>query len=133
MVEHKGALPPNPVQGEHMKEHVHSETGGIIGKVLFFGLAGLIMMGVASSALSAGEPTTERRPGSSAVYAAIASASDCEVLQEHFDHGVMTNKRGGYVPTGPAFAGAEGARWSKVGLGYMDAADGRMREIGCYR
>lgn len=109
-----------------------SEAGGVIGKTLFFGLAALIVVGIASSATNAGKPPAQR-PGIASVYAEIAAETSCATLQKRFDHAAETNKRSGYVPNGPAFEGARGARWSEVGLGYMEAADYRMKQIGCYR
>lgn len=70
-------------------------------------------------------------PGSSRVFADIATESGCDELQGHHDRGYETSRRSGYVPTGPAFEGAQGARWSKVGIAYMAAANARMNELGC--
>ncbi len=116
-----------------MKERVHNETGGIVRKVLFFGLAGLMVMGIAAASGSdSGGSSPGRRAGSATVYGEIAAETSCSSLQATFDRGEATSKRAGRVPDATAFEGARGARWSEVGLGYMDAADNRMREIGCY-
>jgi hypothetical protein len=53
-------------------------------------------------------------------YAEIDSSTDCDWLQETFD------RAGDNHDTASSYAERE---WT---LGYMDAADDRMREIGCY-
>lgn len=63
------------------------------------------------------------RPGSPDVYARIAASSDCTALQKEFDQADANGKRD------RASGRTEQARWSS---GYMDAADARMRQIGCY-
>jgi hypothetical protein len=67
-------------------------------------------------------PTTEApeesRPGDPAVYARIAKMTDCDALQEQFDLAERTHQRGG--------------EWGPIGTAYMQAADDRMREVGCY-
>jgi hypothetical protein len=65
----------------------------------------------------------EERPGDPAVYARIESMTDCAKLQEQFDLAEATSKREG---------GPQGATWSEIGIAYMQAADDRMREVGCY-
>jgi hypothetical protein len=57
------------------------------------------------------------------VYARIAKLTDCDKLQEQFDLAEQTSQR----PGGP-----QGATWSEIGIAYMQAADDRMRKVGCY-
>jgi hypothetical protein len=57
------------------------------------------------------------------VYARIAKMTDCNALQEQFDLAEQTSQR----PGGPA-----GATWSEIGIAYMQAADARMKDVGCY-
>jgi curli biogenesis system outer membrane secretion channel CsgG len=64
------------------------------------------------------------RPDDPTVYARIAKMTDCGKLQEHFDLAETTSQR----PGGP-----EGATWSEIGIAYLQAADARMKEVGCYR
>ena len=108
----------------------------MIGKGFLIGatVAAAFVAGIASEGGGGGGSSSspKARPGSPVVYAAIAAETDCDELQATFDRGSETQKRSGYVPNGPAFEGAQGARWSQVGLGYMEAADARMRSIGCY-
>lgn len=61
------------------------------------------------------------RPGSPAVYAAVDASTDCAELQKMFDTAWANNRR---YP-----AGTRQFDWA---LGYMNAADGRMHDIGCY-
>ena len=58
------------------------------------------------------------RPGDPAVYERIAGLSDCSQLQEQFNLAERTHQRGG--------------EWGPSGTAYMEAADKRMREVGCY-
>jgi hypothetical protein len=71
---------------------------------------------------SAPEPK-ESRPGDPSVYARIAKMTDCAKLQDQFDLAEQTSRR----PGGPA-----GASWSEIGIAYMQAADERMKKVGCY-
>ena len=61
------------------------------------------------------------RPGSPAVYDRIEAETDCSALQDEFD---------------TAMAGAEGRRSGDdlrhASLAYAQAADRRMRKLGCY-
>lgn len=60
----------------------------------------------------------EREPvGNPAVFARISSLTDCAALQDEFD-----------VADGNRRFGAD----NRAQLAYMDAADERMRELGCY-
>lgn len=63
----------------------------------------------------------ETRPGDPAVYAQIEASTDCADLQETFDRAAGNNER--------AETGSEAFDYT---LGYMEAADDRMREVGCY-
>jgi hypothetical protein len=67
------------------------------------------------------ESTTTVGPGDPAVYQRIASLTDCTMLQAEFDQAEENNGR---VP-----AGSDQAEWT---LAYMEAADARMQEVGCY-
>lgn len=104
-------------------------------KFIVYSFAALMGVAVMSAALGGSgddsSTTTIHRPGMPAVYAEIAAETNCAELQATFDRGAVTQKRPGRVPDGPAFEGARGARWSDVGLGYMQAADARMQAIGC--
>lgn len=67
--------------------------------------------------------TAKPRPGSPDVYARIAELTDCAALQAEFDLADATRKRPG---------GVEGASWTQIGIAYMEAADSRMSDLGCY-
>lgn len=88
-------------------------------KVLFM-VGGLMTIAVIAGA--AGGRSTERgsaeRPGNPAVYAQLAAETDCSALQASFDQAEVTHRRGG--------------SWGPLGTSYMEAADARMRAIGCY-
>jgi hypothetical protein len=103
-------------------------------KILLLLVAGAVIIGIASSQDGATTPTRSppARPGSAAVYASIARETDCSALQTTFDQASVTSKRSGRAPDGPVFEGGRGVRWSAIGLGYMSAADDRMRAIACY-
>ena len=68
--------------------------------------------------------TQEDRPGSPEVYARIDKLTDCNELQKQFDLAEQTSQR----PGGP-----QGATWSEIGIAYMNAADERLRKVGCYK
>lgn len=79
-----------------------------------------------SSAEPAPEPEETQEaeqvpPGEPAVYERIAASSDCTVLQGEFDTASENFDR---VEAGTPQADAS--------LGYMQAADARMQEVGCY-
>lgn len=98
------------------------QTGGIITKVLLYGLAGLVLIGVAGNATGSGGESD--RAGSGAVYTEIAAETSCAALQGTFDRADATAQRPG--------SSMGGERWSAIGAGYMDAAHRRMEQIGCY-
>lgn len=79
-------------------------------------------LGVALIIATAGSDSTPAtatsRPGNPTVYAEIAAQTDCTELQASFDRGEATHERGG--------------SWGPLGTSYMEAADTRMRAIGCY-
>jgi hypothetical protein len=52
------------------------------------------------------------------MYQRIEAMTDCNQLQAEFDLAERTHQRGGEC--GP------------IGTAYMEAADKRMREVGCY-
>lgn len=56
------------------------------------------------------------------MYERIAKLTDCAELQAAFDRAEVTSQR----PGGP-----QGATWSEIGIAYMQAADDRMRKVGC--
>lgn len=64
-------------------------------------------------------PADPPRPGNPAVYQRIAAETDCKQLQTEFDNGETTSK--------------QGAQWTEIGISYMQAADKRMRQVGCYK
>jgi len=55
------------------------------------------------------------------VYKGILSMTDCKKLQEQFDLASNNNNRA-----------SPGTSQFRMAMGYMQAADGRMRSIGCY-
>lgn len=65
--------------------------------------------------------TSNDRPGDPSVYAQIRSTTDCGELQATFDRAADNNDR---------YEGGE--HLHRVTLSYMEAADDRMRSIGCY-
>ena len=66
---------------------------------------------------AAAPAVAEVKPGSPAVYERIAAMSDCDLLQNQFDTAMDSVERG--------YQGG----WT---IAYADAADARMRAIGCY-
>lgn len=83
-------------------------------------LAGLLLILAACSPATA-TPANEVQYGSDAVYQRIGSMSDCDDLQAEFDQASANHDR--------AEPGSDAARAS---TGYMEAADARMQEVGCY-
>lgn len=85
----------------------------------------LVGLGVAAALAFAGcsEPAreTQDRRGDPAVYQRINASTDCQQLQREFDI-AMTN----------AEAHNPGDRQRAISLSYADAADARLRKIGCY-
>ncbi len=70
-----------------------------------------------------GQESPGQQPGNPAVYQRIEQETDCVTLQGEFDQAEQTSQR----PGGP-----EGATWSEIGIAYMQAAEARMREVGCH-
>lgn len=68
-----------------------------------------------------GEPERADRPGVDSVYQRIETTRDCAELQETFDRAASNVDR--YEP---------GDKRRKAPMSYMDAADERMRAVGCY-
>lgn len=94
-------------------------------KTIFLGAVAAI---VGLVALSAGDSpttgsTTSSQPGSTAVYAEIASETNCVELQSMFDRADANGK---------AARARHNLVMAKVTTAYMEAADARMRAIGCY-
>lgn len=81
-------------------------------------ILGVLVLGVVAVILFRGGHQTSHgagtpRPGSNLVYQRIAAETDCSELQRTFD---VADRDGGIT-----------------GASYMDAADRRMRTLGCYR
>lgn len=87
-------------------------------RLIIFGFAAIAGIGVISAAGSSDGMAPTSRPGSPAVYAGIAAEISCTALQASFDRAEATHQRGG--------------SWGPIGTSYMEAADTRMRTIGCY-
>lgn len=77
--------------------------------------------GEAESTSPTSSSGSDERPGSPAVYARIAALTDCQALQREFDV-AMDNADRQHDAGGTADAS----------LAYSEAADERMREVGCY-
>lgn len=81
----------------------------------------LVEAAVAALVLSAGCGGDDGgRPGQAQVYDRIEATEDCQELQETFDRAAANNETAG---------SAEEREWT---LGYMEAADERMKAVGCY-
>lgn len=65
-------------------------------------------------------PNTSTNPAVAGVLAEINTDTSCSSLQTTFDRGDATQDRGFRL------------NGENIGLEYMNAADARMREIGCY-
>lgn len=63
----------------------------------------------------------EDRPGSAAVYQRIESMTDCDALQRQFD-----------IAGDNADRMHDAGQTADIPMSYMDAADARMKEVGCY-
>ena len=89
----------------------------ILGVVVVFVVAFSFLRGT-----FAGGPTPApvAQPGSQAVYERIAADTDCTVLQGEFDQA--------YADHQTAPKGSNGATWT---LAYMEAANARMKALGC--
>jgi hypothetical protein len=83
------------------------------------------LVGCGSQSESANDDQTrgETRPGSAAVYQRIESLTDCDALQAEFDQADANTQRE---------QDAGNAAMAEVTISYMDAADKRMKELGCY-
>jgi hypothetical protein len=69
------------------------------------------------------DATNAPRTGNPAVYERIASETDCAALQHEFDTADVNHTRD---------LGRDRLDLADVDVAYMNAADDRMREIGCY-
>ncbi len=76
---------------------------------------------VVYSAVGCGGPNAEP-PGNPDVYARIESSADCTALQAEFDVAMENVERR-----------QPGDDYRRISLAYADAADRRMRTVGCYR
>lgn len=92
----------------------HRFLAGLVALVLV-----LTVFSVVRGSLS-GTPTLAARPGSVAVYQRIEALTDCTAIQAEFDQA--------YADHEAAPAGAPGREWT---VGYMDAANDRMKALGC--
>ena len=96
-------------------------------RTLGIGLVALVVLVIAFGmvrGMLGGSPTgpaPAARPGNPAVYSEIDSSTDCAYLQDKFDTASDNFDR--------AIKGTDQADWS---LGYMNAADSRMKVVGCY-
>lgn len=63
--------------------------------------------------------------GNPDVYARISAMSDCAALQKEFDTANANFER-------ESRAGDQREPYRKAARGYMDAADARMKSLGCY-
>ena len=77
---------------------------------------------VAPTAAVIASPTPDPRPGSPAVYQRIAGLRDCAALQKEFDTAAATGDRE---------RAASRIDMARLSTSYMDAADARMRQLGC--
>jgi hypothetical protein len=81
-----------------------------------------VLAGLALAGCSSPEQGPTAGPGDPDVYKTIASLHSCKVLREQFDLAERTSRRAGR---------SLDASWSEIGIAYMEAADARMREVGC--
>lgn len=97
------------------------EDDTMIGRTCLVAAAAVSLLAAAGCGSStSSDPAT--RPGSPIVYARIERDTDCVALQREFDT-AMDN----------ADARPSGDDLRNASLSYAEAADNRMREIGCYR
>lgn len=61
------------------------------------------------------------RPGLDEIYSRIETSRDCDGLQAEFDAADRNHE-----------ATRAGSRNAEISLSYMEAADKRMRQVGCY-
>jgi hypothetical protein len=97
-----------------------------MGKLLAFGLLGVIVIGGAIGSIgndkSHGSTTAASdRPGAATVYREIATTYDCPRLQEMFDTAADNNDRH-----------QAGSFLFKVTLSYMTTTQDRMEQVGCF-
>jgi hypothetical protein len=101
-------------------------------KTIYFALAVIVSLcivcGVAALAINAGDPNTRANQyaqeynGNKDAYYAIFVSTDCTFLQGQFDTAYQSSQ------TAPA-----GSIYATRAIGFMKAADERMKEIGCYK
>jgi hypothetical protein len=84
----------------------------IVGLFVFSFLRGTLAGGPTPDAVS--------QPGSQGVYQRIAGLTDCTAIQAEFDQA--------YADHEAAPAGSQGREWT---VGYMSAAQDRMKALGC--
>lgn len=87
---------------------------------LVLALTGITIVGAAGGS---GEP--EPRPGLQVVYDRISAMTDCDELQAQFDQAAENHDR-------DSNRRPKRLDLMKMSSSYMDAADARMRQIGCY-
>lgn len=83
------------------------------------GIGLAIILGIVLMVANGGGSSSER-PGTPAVYDRIASETDCAILQGEFDTAEAGHSRA-----------AAGSTAAKIATSYMQAADERMRAVGC--
>jgi hypothetical protein len=81
----------------------------------------MLACGSSGSTLKTTDDYMREFGGNPDVYNEILAMTDCTALQEKFDIAAANNDR--------ETAGTKQFQWT---LGYMQASDNRMREIGCY-
>ena len=95
-------------------------------------LAFLGLLVVCVGGLAAAGSANNGRVGDPNVYTLLATETSCAELQATFDRADVTRQRPGGPPTGGVFEQERYGDWSDIGLAYMQAADARMRAVGCY-
>lgn len=93
-------------------------------KLVYIGAALLVVVIAVVSNRTTSTPESTARPGNPAVYREIAAETNCARLQEMFDIADANHERA------VAANDLDQMAWT---LGYMQAADDRMRALGCYR
>lgn len=72
------------------------------------------------------DATATARPGNAEVYQRIEALTDCAALQREFD--LAETNHGREIAAGPSRLA-----FAQIATSYMQAADKRLRDIGCYR
>ena len=114
-----------PVNLSH-KEIMKSQRNNALLVTVFVGACLCILFIGIAFALNDPEPKTvddfmQKYGGNPTVYSEILSSMDCAALQNYFDTAYSNNQA--------EAPGTQGHEWS---LGYMAAANKRLKEIDCY-